>query len=102
MAKICSKLSDKNETYNYLIEAKQSAEFLNESSYIIDASVELGDFYYNNPKMAKKALKEYFSAKKLIQESSDSYDVKKINERIEDMRLRMGEEDFNTIREKYE
>jgi tetratricopeptide (TPR) repeat protein len=86
---------------DYLIEAKQSAEFLNAPEYIIEASVNLGDYYYNNKDTNKEALKEYFCALKYAQKSSSQEDIEKIQKRIDDMKYRMNEEDFAEIERKY-
>ena len=84
-----------------MIEAKQSAEFINESFYIIEASLALGDYYYNISSQWKNALKEYFSAKRMAANSIETIDISAINKRIEDMKLRMEENDFLEIKNKY-
>lgn len=93
---------DKNKSMEFLIEAKQCAEFLNEENYILEASIALGDFYYNNPNYMKQALSEYYNAKKVAQNMETETDISKIDQRIEDMRLRMNPEDFEKITRKYE
>ena len=99
LAEVLVKLHDK-EALNYLLEAKQSAEFLDEGYYIMEASVALGDYYYNDSSLTKKALKEYFEAKKFAIAIGD--DIGKIDSRIKDMKLRMNKEDFSEIENKYE
>jgi tetratricopeptide (TPR) repeat protein len=101
LAKIYNK-EEPDKSLNYFIEAKQSAEFLNEDFYILEATVALGDFYYNNTSWHKKALNEYFSAQKIANRLGDSVDISKINSRIKDMKLRMSEEDYTEIKKKYE
>lgn len=101
LAKILLKEDPKN-ALNYFIEAKQSAEFLNEDFYILEATIALGDYYYDNVDWNKKALKEYLSAKKIADRLGDSVDMSKINGRIQDMKLRMDESDFEEIEKKYE
>ena len=86
---------------DYLIEAKQSAEFLNAPEYIIEASVNLGDYYYNNKDKNKEALKEYFCALKYAKKNSSLGDIDKIQKRITDMKYRMNENDFAEIERKY-
>ena len=100
LAKILKATKNEN-ALNYLLEAKQSAEFINEESYILDSSIELGDYYYDNPQLADKALKEYFKAKNAGLDLG-SFDMQKIEQRIEDMRLRMNQEDFEAIKNKYD
>ena len=99
LAEILAKLHDKN-AVNYLLEAKQSAEFLNEDYYMMKSCVALGDYYYNDSSLAKKALEEYFEAKKFAIAIGD--DIGKIDSRIKDMKLRMNKEDFSEIENKYE
>lgn len=99
LAEVLVAMHDKN-ALNYLIEAKQSAEFLDEGYYIMESCVALGDYYYNDSSLAKKALKEYFEAKRIAVAIGD--DVEKIDNRIKDMKLRMSKEEFNEIENKYE
>ena len=86
----------------YLLEAKQSAEFINENFYIMESAIALGDYYYDHKEMAKKALKEYLAAKKIAQTFGESVDISKIDERIRDMKLRLPQEDFEDLERKYE
>ncbi len=99
LAEVLVAMHDKN-ALNYLIEAKQSAEFLDEGYYIMESCVALGDYYYNDSSLAKKALKEYFEAKRIAVAIGD--DVEKIDNRIKDMKLRMNKEEFSEIENKYE
>ena len=55
---------------DYLLEAKRSADFLNEEFYILESSLALGDFYYYNPKNYSEALKEYYKALKIAENFS--------------------------------
>jgi len=96
------KKENNDKALNYFIEAKQSAEFLNEDFYILEATVALGDYYYNNSSWNKKALKEYLNAQKIAEKLGESVDISKINSRIQDMKLRMSEEDFKEVEKKYE
>ena len=66
----------------------------------METSVALGDYYYNDSSLAKKALEEYFEAKKFAIAIGD--DIGKIDSRIKDMKLRMNKEDFSEIENKYE
>ena len=101
LAKIYVKEKSKK-ALNFLLEAKQSAEFINEDFYILEASLALGDYYYNDINMNKKALNEYFRAQKKAQTLTSSVDISKIEQRIKDMKLRMKKEDFEEIEKKYE
>ena len=80
----------------------QSAEFINEDFYILESTLALGDYYYNEPNKHKEALREYFKAKKTAENLAGTVDINKIETRINDMRLRMSAEEFNEIAKKYE
>lgn len=93
---------DEKKKFEYLKEAKKSAEFINEDFYILESTLAMGDYYYNEPNMHKEALREYFKAKKTAENLSGTVDINKIETRINDMRLRMSAEEFNEIAQKYE
>ena len=101
LAKIASIEKDNN-ALNYLIEAQQCAEFINEDFYILESTIALGDFYYNNISLNKKALNEYFKARKIALTLGSSVDISKIEQRINDMKLRMEPTVFEEIKNKYE
>lgn len=100
IAKIHMK-KDNDSAYDYLIEAKKSAEFINEDFYILEATIALGDYYYNKPESNKKALREYFKALKLSKNFTNNIDINKIEKRIQDMKFRMTPDDFKEIKNKY-
>ena len=100
LAKICIKDKDKR-AIDFLQEAKQSAEFINEDFFIMEATIALGDYYYNNISLNKKALIEYFKARKIAQANGDTININKIDKRINDMKLRMDNEVFTDIENKY-
>ena len=49
----------------------------------------------------KDALKEYIKAKNLAEKIAGEIDISKIQNRIDDMKLRMKPEDFADIESKY-
>lgn len=100
LAKIYTKNNASN-AIDFLLEAKQSAEFINEDFYILEATIALGDYYYNHKDMTKKALIEYLNAKRTAQSFGDIVDINKILERIDDMKLRLPPEDFEDLERKY-
>jgi tetratricopeptide (TPR) repeat protein len=100
IAKIYLK-EDLPKSYDYLIEAKKSAEFINEDFYILESTIALGDYYYNYSNKTKECLKEYFKALNLAQNFINEIDINIIKSRIEDMKHRMDEEDFAEIESKY-
>ena len=91
-----------NRPFDYLIEAKKSADFINEDFYVIQSSIALGDYYYNSPKDYKEALAEYLKARNIAYKSDVSIDVDKIEQRINDMKLRMDSNEYWEIANKYE
>ena len=95
------KIEKSKKTLDFLTEAKKAAEFINEDSYIIDSSLELGDFYYNLPDKKNEALSEYFCALKIANNLLNEKEISKIKKRIDDMKLRMNQEDFEKIEKKY-
>lgn len=101
IAKIYIKKGSKK-AFDYLIEAKKSAEFINEDFYIIQADIALGDYYYNSPKDAKEALTEYLKARNIALKTTIDVDIDKINQRIDDMKLRMDAESFEELVGKYD
>jgi tetratricopeptide (TPR) repeat protein len=101
LAKIALKNGSKD-AYTYLMEAKKSAESINEEFYILESTLALGDYYYNDPTCYKKGLVEYFKAKKLAKNSSANVELAKIERRINDMKIRMNKEDFQEVAEKYD
>ena len=64
LAKIYLKENSDN-ALKYLLEAKSSAEFINEEFYMLETSIALGDYYYNFSDKYKESLREYFKAKKI-------------------------------------
>lgn len=101
LAKIALKTGSK-EALNYLLEAKQSADFINDEFYILESTLALGDFYYNNPNKHKESLTEYFNARNVATKINGKIELAKIERRINDMKLRMRKEDFEEIENKYD
>ena len=100
LAKIL-KNNDFDKALEFFMEAKKSAEFINDDFLIIEISIELGDLYYNNPKTCKEALIEYFRAFKIANSGIKNIDIIMISNRIKDMKLRMNSEEFEEIENKY-
>lgn len=101
LAKIYLKENSDN-ALKYLLEAKSSAEFINEEFYMLETSIALGDYYYNFSDKYKESLREYFKAKKLADRLGKTVDKTKIIQRIQDMKLRMSSENFAEIENKYD
>ncbi len=101
LAKIAIEENDKK-ALNYLLEAQQCAEFINEDFYLVESSLALGDYYYDNISLNKKALIEYLKARKYAINLGTTVDINKIEQRINDMRLRMDPLVFEEIEKKYD
>ena len=101
LAKICKKMKT-NDVLEYLKEAKQCAEFINEDFYLLESSIALGDFYYNDANNTQEALDEYCNARKIAKKLGSSIEIAKIEQRIDDMKLRMDTAIFKEIEKKYE
>lgn len=80
----------------FLKQAKTSAIQLKESFYIASADIALGDFYYNK-KQNKKAMEHYILAYKLAKNSFSKDNILKIEMRISDIKLRVGESSFDIL-----
>ena len=94
-------LKKSNKALDFLLEAKQSAEFLNENFYLLESEIALGDFYYNDSTKTEDALIEYSKAKVIAEKLARDIDLNKIVQRIEDMKHRMDEKKFSEIMRKY-
>lgn len=80
----------------YFKRAKSCALELNEPFYIASSSVALGDFYFNK-KNFEQALRSYVDAHKMSVNNFTKDNILKIEMRINDLKIRMGEEIFNRI-----
>lgn len=78
----------------YYTKALEIAETLNENFYIVSSATALGDFYYNR-KNDELAYKNYKKAYALVKDSQYKDNAEKIDRRIQDIKIRVGEERFN-------
>ena len=101
LAKI-AKIKNNPDVLKYLQDAQQSAEFISEPFYMLESTIELGDYYYNQPNQFKNALIEYMKAKNIAQSSFGREELNKILKRIDDMKARMKYSDFEEIVKKYD
>ena len=82
---------------NAKLYAKNSKDF----NAIIDATIRLGDVYYDYP-MPEKALNQYLELYKTNREEFDEYNLKMLKSRLEDIRARLGDEKFEELVPNYE
>lgn len=80
----------------YYNKALTIAKQLNETFYIISTSTALGDFYYNR-KEDKLAYENYKVAYELTKKNDDKENSERIADRINDIKIRLGEERFKEI-----
>lgn len=80
----------------YFKRAKKCALELNETFYIASSDIALGDFYYNK-KENESAMKHYVSAYKLAKNNFSKDNIFKIEMRISDLKVRLGEDRFDTL-----
>ncbi len=98
----CIKLAEiysaKNPDYalEYFTKAMHYANTLAEPFYIISAATALGDFYFNR-KENSLALKNYKTAYNFAKDGIYKENAQKILQRIEDIKMRVGEERFNEL-----
>ena len=80
--------------YNY---AYETACRLNEVFYKVSSTLAFGDFYLFS-KQPEKALSKYLKAKSLAEGNLSENNLKKIEKRITDLSIQLGEEKFNQIK----
>lgn len=80
----------------YFNTALDCAEATKDTFYIVSASLALGDFFYDS-KQNEIALKNYLYALNLAQNTLGQDNINKINIRINDIKFRMGVENFDKL-----
>jgi hypothetical protein len=95
IASILQKEASK-ETIEYLNTALDCAKLLKDVFYIVSASLAMGDYFYDN-KQNEVALKYYINAFDLAQNNFSIENINKINMRINDIKFRIGIENFDKI-----
>jgi len=97
-------LTDKKDKDNLLGMAKEAKELAKKSedyNAIIDATIKLGDVYYDIPD-PENALSQYLELYKLDREEFGEQNVQKLKSRLEDIRARLGKEKFEELVPNYE
>lgn len=82
--------------FKFYTRAYETACKLNEVFYKVSSTLALGDFYLSS-KNHEAAVKKYFLAKSIAEGNLSENNLKKIERRIEDLKLQLGEEKFNEI-----
>ena len=87
---------DPDEAHLYLLKSKLTAKKSNDIFAIANACLHLGDFFTNTDKY-ELALKEYFYVQNLVKDKFSQANKNKINRRIEEIKLKIGEKEFNEL-----
>lgn len=82
--------------FRFYNRAYETACKLNEVFYKVSSTLAFGDFYLYS-KNPEQALRKYFLAKSIAEGNLSENNLKKIERRIEDLKLQLGEEKFNEI-----
>lgn len=91
--------TSQTEGYRYLIIAKAAATKTNDIYAMANAGLHLGD-YYANINQTENALREYFLVFNLVKDRFSEENKKRILVRINDIKLKIGEERFNELNNK--
>ncbi len=90
------KRKNPDEAINYFKKTITTAREINEPYYTVNSNLEFGDFYADR-KDFSKALKAYIIAStKIKDKTSEQYKIK-IEQRIKDLKIRLGEEEFKKL-----
>ena len=85
-----------DEAVEYFKKAITVAREINEPYYTINSNLAFGDFYFDKKEFAK-ALKAYIVAlTKIKDKSNETYKIK-IEQRIRDLKIRLGEDEFKRL-----
>ncbi len=91
---------DPDKAINYFKKAKSCAFELNEPFYIASCDISMGDFYFNQ-KDDELALKNYLSAYNIAKTNFSKDNIEKIQQRINDIKARIGDEMFKKYENEY-
>jgi|GEM_PF-5346902 len=89
-----AKYSDPAEHFKYLTDAKKAAQKLKDNFKLAFILCEIGDYYYNKT-LNRDAVFSYLEAKKALGHGASESNLKKINSRLEDMKIKMGKEAYD-------
>lgn len=99
LAEINSRKDD-DKALHYFKKAKACAFELNEPFYIASCDISMGDFYFIR-KDNEQALKSYLSAYNVAKTNFSKDNIDKIQQRINDIKVRVGEETFKKYENEY-
>ena len=90
------KKEDKQKSYNYLVKAISAAKKLDDTSYLVTAYIELGDYYLYSGDY-KQSLKSYILAMKVAPQQSVEDVQIQTEESINKIKMLVGEDEFSRI-----
>ena len=88
--------SDYEMTVEYYNKALAYAKELKEDFYVVSTNIAIGDLYFNR-KENLMAYEHYKTALNMLKNSNDKDNINKIMMRMDDIKLRIGEEKFNEL-----
>lgn len=100
LAKIYANFDDVS-AIGYYKQALDSAQKLNDDLKIANVYFEAGEFYYDRLD-DKKALINFFSAKRVLKNMTKNDSVLRIESRIKDIKVRLDEKNYNLIAQEYD
>ena len=100
LARIYSNI-DEISAIGYYKQALTSAQSLKDDFKTANIYFEAGEFYYDRGN-DEKALINFFNAKYALKDRDDSENVSKIISRINDLKVRLDDNTYNSIAEKYD
>lgn len=90
--------TNKQTSYKYLLNALQSTKKFGDKLFIASAYLEIGDYYYRQ-NLSVQAIKAYLSAKHFLDKDNDVENKQKIQVRLKDLKIKLGEQKYNSIAE---
>ena len=92
--------TDETQAIKYFKQALDSAKKLNDIFKEALVHFEAGEFYYDRQE-DEKALVNFLNSKVILKNSNNEENIARINSRIKDIKIRLSENSFNIIMEKY-
>lgn len=86
---------------DYSFKALDAAKKLNDNVYTASTYIQIGDYYYQS-NQTKDALKSYLLAKALLLKQPNPENVRKIDVRINDMKIKLGTATFERIASEFQ
>lgn len=92
---------EKDKRLTYAKEAKEHALKSNDYHAIVDATLKLGDLYYDYSQ-AENALNEYIELYRADKNKFSEYNLNKLTSRLDDIKARLGKDTFEKLIPDYE